>query len=83
MSGVNPVYTLAEFKRFVAALKKAKLSVAISMKEDETALTTIAAPAPHYLESLGEMLQLLKVIYSIMQPTIRPLFNTKQFQEIY
>ena len=82
MSGVNPVYTLADSKTFVEALKKVKTSVTFSLKEDETALlATIAAPAPHYLESWGD-LSLTKGSYSITQPTIRPLFNTKQFQEV-
>ena len=82
MSGVNPVYTLADSKQFVEGLKKVKTSVAFSLKEDETALlTTIAAPAPHYLESWGD-LSLTKGNYNITQPTIRPLFNTKQFQEV-
>ncbi|MFE3866770.1 TAT-variant-translocated molybdopterin oxidoreductase [Flavobacterium sp. LS2P90] len=82
MSGVNPVYTLADSKIFVEALKKVKTSVTFSLKEDETALlATIAAPAPHYLESWGD-LSLTKGSYSITQPTIRPLFDTKQFQEV-
>jgi Fe-S-cluster-containing dehydrogenase component len=82
MSGVNPVYTLADSKLFVEGLKKVKTSVSLSLKEDETALlTTIAAPVPHYLEAWGD-LTLTKGTYSITQPTIRPLFNTKQFQDI-
>ncbi|MEQ3661821.1 MAG: TAT-variant-translocated molybdopterin oxidoreductase [Flavobacterium sp.] len=82
MSGVNPVYTLANSKEFVAGLKKVKLSVAFSMKEDETAsVTTIAAAAPHYLESWGDV-ALSRGHYSVMQPTIRPLFDTKQLQEV-
>ncbi|KIA87298.1 TAT-variant-translocated molybdopterin oxidoreductase [Flavobacterium sp. AED] len=81
MSGVNPIYTLADSKSFVEGLKKVKTSVAFSLKEDETAaLTTIAAPAPHYLESWGD-LSLTKGTYSVTQPTIRPLFDTKQFQD--
>ena len=81
MSGVNPVYTLAEGKAFADGLKKAKLSVAISLREDETAsLTTIAAPAPHYLESWGDV-QIIKGTYGLTQPTIRPLFNTRQLQD--
>jgi molybdopterin-containing oxidoreductase family iron-sulfur binding subunit len=81
MNGVNPAYTLADSKEFVAALKSVKLSVAFSMKEDETStLTSIAAAAPHYLESWGDV-AITRGNYSIMQPTIRPLFNTKQFQE--
>ncbi|HSD05816.1 TAT-variant-translocated molybdopterin oxidoreductase [Flavobacterium sp.] len=82
MSGVNPVYTLADSKSFVEGLKKVKTSIALSLKEDETAsITTIAAPVPHYLEAWGD-LTLTKGTYSLTQPTIRPLFNTKQFQDI-
>ena len=81
MSGVNPVYTLANGTAFAEALKKVQLSVAFSLKEDETAeKTTIAAAAPHYLESWNDNV-LTKGTYSLTQPTIRPLFNTKQFQE--
>jgi molybdopterin-containing oxidoreductase family iron-sulfur binding subunit len=82
MSGVNPVYTLANSASFVSGLKKTKLSVAFSLKEDETAsITNIAAAAPHYLESWNDH-SLTKGTYSLTQPTIRPLFNTKQFQDV-
>ena len=81
MSGVNPLYTLANSKDFEAGLKKVKMSVAFSLKEDETASkTTIAAAAPHYLESWGDV-EIIKGNYALTQPTIRPLFDTKQFQE--
>jgi len=81
MSGVNPVYTLANSKSFVSGLGKVKTSVAFSIKEDETAeKVNIAAAAPHYLESWNDYM-LTKGTYSLAQPTIRPLFNTKQFQE--
>ncbi len=82
MTGVNPVYTLANSSAFVSGLKKVKLSVAHSLKEDETAsITNIAIPAPHYLETWNDLV-LTKGTYSLTQPTIRPLFSTKQFQEI-
>jgi len=81
MSGVNPIYTLAASKDFAEGLKKVSTSVAFSLKEDETAiLSSIAAPAPHYLESWGDV-TISKGNYSITQPTIRPLFDTRQFQE--
>lgn len=81
MSGVNPVYTLPNSADFVEGLKKVKLSVDFTMKEDETAsLTTIAAAAPHYLESWGDV-SIAKGYYSITQPTIRPLFKTRQLQD--
>jgi molybdopterin-containing oxidoreductase family iron-sulfur binding subunit len=82
MSGVNPVYTLADSASFVEALKKVKTSISFSLKEDETALvSTIAAPVPHYLESWNDI-SITKGTYSLTQPTIRPLFNTKQFQDV-
>jgi MoCo/4Fe-4S cofactor protein with predicted Tat translocation signal len=82
MSGVNPVYTLADSASFVSGLKKVKTSVAFSLKEDETAaITTIAAAAPHYLESWGDV-EITKGTYSLTQPTIRPIFDTKQFQDV-
>jgi len=82
MSGINPVYTLADSASFVSGLKKVKTSVAFSLKEDETAsITTIAAPVPHYLEAWGDVV-ITKGTYSLTQPTIRPIFNTKQFQDV-
>ena len=81
MSGVNPIYTLPNSKEFAEGLKKVTTSVAFSLKEDETAsVATIAAAAPHYLESWGDV-TITKGTYSLTQPTIRPLFNTKQFQD--
>lgn len=81
MNGVNPVYTLPNGDQFAEALKKVKLSVSFSLKEDETAkITTVAAAAPHYLESWGDV-SVAKGYYAVTQPTIRPLFNTKQFQD--
>jgi MoCo/4Fe-4S cofactor protein with predicted Tat translocation signal len=81
MSGVNPVYTLPNSADFVAGLKNTKLSVAFALKEDETAsVAMVAAAAPHYLESWNDHM-LSKGVYSLTQPTIRPLFNTRQFQD--
>lgn len=81
MSGVNPMYTLPNANDFAEGLKKTGLSVAFSMKVDETsALTNYIAAAPHYLESWGDV-EIKKGHFALMQPTIRPLFDTKQFQD--
>jgi MoCo/4Fe-4S cofactor protein with predicted Tat translocation signal len=81
MSGVNPVYTLPNGKDFAEALKKVKLSVSFAMKEDETALvSSVVVATPHYLESWNDV-SIVKGSYAITQPTIRPLFNTVQFQD--
>ena len=82
MSNVNPLYSYFDSNTFESGLKKVKLVISHSLKLDETAkVAKIVLPAPHYLESWGD-LELLKNQYSIVQPTIRPLFDTKQFQDI-
>ncbi|WP_274473946.1 TAT-variant-translocated molybdopterin oxidoreductase [Mangrovimonas aestuarii] len=81
MSGVNPMYTLPNAADFAEGLKKTELSVAFSMKEDETSsLTEYIAATPHYLESWGDV-EIKKGHYALMQPTIRPLFDTRQLQD--
>ncbi len=81
MNGVNPVYTLSNGAEFATALKKVKLAATFTMKEDETALvSSIAVATPHYLESWGDV-SIVKGQYAVTQPTIRPLFDTVQFQD--
>ncbi len=82
MVGVNPVYTLPNQAAFVDGLKKTSLSVSFSMKADETAeVSQYAAAVPHYLESWGDI-EVKSGHYGLMQPTIRPLFDTQQFQDV-
>jgi molybdopterin-containing oxidoreductase family iron-sulfur binding subunit len=81
MSGVNPIYTLPNASDFAEGLKKVELSVAFSMKVDETSSEVqYIAATPHYLESWGDV-EFKKGHYALTQPTIRPLFDTRQFQE--
>ncbi len=78
--GVNPVYSFPH-KGFAEAYNNLAFSLAFAMKEDETAAKAkLIAATPHYLESWGDV-QLKKGTYSLMQPTIRPLFDTQQFQD--
>ncbi|MEM9678693.1 MAG: TAT-variant-translocated molybdopterin oxidoreductase [Bacteroidota bacterium] len=82
MSGVNPMYTLPNAADFEEGLKKTDLSIAFSLKQDETAsICQYIAAVPHYLESWGDV-EMKSGHYGLMQPTIRPLFDTKQFQEV-
>ncbi|MEX1384306.1 TAT-variant-translocated molybdopterin oxidoreductase [Lutibacter sp.] len=77
----NPVYSLPNSNEFVEGLKKVTLSVACSMQDNETAnAVQYALATPHYLESWGDAV-IKKGQYSLMQPTIKPLFNTRQFQD--
>jgi MoCo/4Fe-4S cofactor protein with predicted Tat translocation signal len=81
MYGVNPLYTLSNAKEFETALSKVKFSASITQKLDETAVKAkMAIATSHYLENWGD-LELVKGTYSLVQPTINPLFNTKQFEE--
>ncbi len=81
VAGVNPMYTLPNANEFKVGLEKVGLSVAFTMHNDATAeVCDYVATTPHYLESWGDV-ELKKGSYSLMQPTIRPLFNTRQFQE--
>ncbi|WP_152286883.1 TAT-variant-translocated molybdopterin oxidoreductase [Flavicella marina] len=77
----NPVYTLAQSEAFVQGLDKVKLSVAFASSEDETASASqYALPVPHYLEAWGDV-KIQEGSYSLTQPTVNPLFDTKQFQD--
>ena len=81
-AGVNPVYTLANGEQFAAGLNKAKFSMSFSMKNDETAsIAQWVAATPHYLESWGDV-EFKTNHFGLTQPTIRPLFDTKQFQDV-
>ncbi len=79
--GVDPVYSLPNAEAFAEAYKKLDFTLAFSMKMDATAsLAKYVAATPHYLESWGDA-QLVKGEFSLTQPTINPLFNTRQFQD--
>ncbi|MDO4727580.1 MAG: TAT-variant-translocated molybdopterin oxidoreductase [Bacteroidota bacterium] len=81
INGLNPVYSFPSTLQFKDALAKVKNVITFSQKEDETVkVSHVAIAAPHYLESWGDV-NIVKGHYSIIQPTIRPLFDTKQFQD--
>lgn len=79
--GVNPAYDYPDAKAFVSGLAKTKLTVAVSMFADETATNfKYVAAANHYLENWGDAMP-VKGMYSIQQPAISPLFDTRSFEE--
>lgn len=81
IAGVNPAYSLPNAQEFISGLEKVKTSIACSLRADETAaLTTHIAPVPHYLESWGDV-QIKMGEVSLQQPTIKQIFNTRQFQQ--
>ena len=78
---VNPVYDYYNAEAFKAALAKLKLSVAFSQKMCETSeYCKFVVPTHHFLESWGDAEPKSGYI-SLMQPTISPLFKTRQFEE--
>ena len=78
---VNPSYNLYNAEDFNKALLKVDLTVSTSLYNDETAsLMDYVCPDHHNLESWGD-LHPSHNIYTLMQPTIAPLFNTRQFEE--
>ncbi|MGB5238489.1 MAG: TAT-variant-translocated molybdopterin oxidoreductase [Flavobacteriaceae bacterium] len=80
MDGVNPVFTLPNSAEFVTGLEKVGLSVAFSTNWTETTQAVqYTASANHYLESWGDA-EFQKGHFSLMQPTIKELFDTRQFQ---
>lgn len=80
MDGVNPMYTLPNAADFKEGIEKVGLSVNFSTNWNETTeVTQYTAAANHYLESWGD-LQIKKGHFSLIQPTIRELFDTRQFQ---
>lgn len=80
-AGVDPVYSLPNGQQFAEAYQNLEMTLAFDMKKEATAsLAKMVAATPHYLESWGDV-EMKKGNYSLMQPTIRPLFNTRQFQD--
>jgi MoCo/4Fe-4S cofactor protein with predicted Tat translocation signal len=78
---IDPVYTLSNSSDFSEGLKKLELSVALSTENNETVnASNFALPTPHFLESWGDT-QFDSLTYGLMQPTIQPLFKTRQVQD--
>ncbi|AHM63631.1 Fe-S-cluster-containing hydrogenase subunit [Flammeovirgaceae bacterium 311] len=81
----NPVYDYAGGATLANALSsnKVQFAVSTSYKLDETAvLCNLVAPDHHYLESWNDY-EPKQGQYSLAQPTIRPIFETRQAQESF
>ncbi len=78
--GGNPVYQLGS--EFEDGMKKVPHTIRISLYEDETtAVSKYAAPLSHFLESWGDS-RPEEGIVSLIQPTIRPLHNSRSTGEV-
>jgi molybdopterin-containing oxidoreductase family iron-sulfur binding subunit len=74
----NPVYDYPESDKFKVAFSKAKTRVSFAGTLNETGeLCNVIAPNHHFLESWGDA-EPKKGQLSLIQPTISPLFNTRE-----
>ncbi|MDZ7741539.1 MAG: Fe-S-cluster-containing hydrogenase [Bacteroidota bacterium] len=77
----NPAYTYPDADKFVEGLKKVDLKVSMADINDETARhMQYVCPDSHYLESWNDA-EPKTGYYSLGQPAIQKLFNTRQAQE--
>jgi Fe-S-cluster-containing dehydrogenase component len=77
----NPVYTAPAALKFAEAYDKVGLRISFADRADETASKAhYICPDHNYLESWNDF-NPKKAHYSLSQPTISPLFKTRQAQE--
>ncbi|MFK7936237.1 MAG: TAT-variant-translocated molybdopterin oxidoreductase, partial [Saprospiraceae bacterium] len=79
--GANPAYDLPNSAAFAEAFAKVGTRVTFSGLPNETAAQcTHIAPTHHTLESWGDA-EPKRGMYSLIQPTIAPLWKTRQMEE--
>src|SRR5579859_3224553 len=81
LHGVNPAYDYPNAQEFLKGMEKVALSVSFSDRLDETSsLTHAVCPDHHFLEAWGDA-EPVDSHYSLAQPLIAPLFETRAAQE--
>jgi len=81
VSGTNPAYSMPVASGFIEALAKVPNVVVLSDRLDETAqLGDLVLPALHGMESWGDA-EPQAQLYSIVQPTIEPLFGGRSLED--
>ena len=79
--GANPVYDYFDGKNFGEAIKKVSLTISLNDRDDETTvLCHYHCPDHSYLESWNDAEPRAGLV-TMCQPTIWPLFQTRQAQE--
>ncbi|MEO5674387.1 MAG: TAT-variant-translocated molybdopterin oxidoreductase, partial [Chitinophagales bacterium] len=79
--GANPVYDHYNGKLFEEALKKVQTTISLNDRADETTiLCKYHFPDHHYLESWNDYSPRTG-LFTLCQPTIWPLYQTRQAQE--
>lgn len=81
VNNVNPVYSLPNGADFKAALENVGLKVYFTLTADESAEgMDYILPLNHFLESWADG-EAVEGVYSLTQPTINPLFDTRHFED--
>ncbi|MEQ8625157.1 MAG: TAT-variant-translocated molybdopterin oxidoreductase [Vicingaceae bacterium] len=81
VSDVDPVYSMPKSMNFEAAMAKVKTTVAFASRPTATSQKAkYIAAANHYLEAWNDA-NPQAGHYSLAQPTINPLFDTRQMQD--
>lgn len=81
ISGVNPAYDYFDRQAFINGLQKVPLNISLNPTLDETtSLADCVCPQSHFLEAWNDV-EPVRGTFSVNQPTIAPLFQTRAFQE--
>lgn len=81
IDGANPAYSANADLKFEEAMAKVKTTVVFASRPNATsAKAKYVAATPHYLEAWNDG-NPKKGFYSLTQPTINPLFDTRQMQD--
>lgn len=82
MDANNPVYTVPGGMKFAEALARVPVRVSFSTFPDDTAgMATHVLPQSHFLERWDDYVP-RDGLYELVQPAMRPLYNTKALGEI-
>jgi len=77
----NPAYSWSDTAKIAAWMKGINTTISFNAKQDETSLLCkYQIPSHHYLESWGDA-EIVTNHFSFLQPTINPLFKTRQWQD--
>ena len=80
VTDANPVYDYPG-DGFKKALNKVNLKISLASALNETAeISDYILPSPHYLEAWNDVAP-ARAYYGVVQPVIRPLFDTRQMQD--
>ncbi len=81
MVGVNPAYDYYAREDFIRGLSNVPVKISFSPRRDETsALVDYICPHHHFLETWDDA-EPVPGVFSLNQPTIAPLFQTRAYQE--